>query len=181
VCIEVVSGRLTQKSITQGSAADFDQDVDKLVEDKLEQLDATIRNLRTREAALTGRAPVPGKQFFPVGLAGYGFPANPITLSVIQQRAADARLLQGPDVGAVEVLDFDTLEQVEATAEHGGPSLADLLAGKRTASLRLASLDQYMHFELRLALRRPRRIDAILQRLFGRIKALHGVNDDPDD
>jgi hypothetical protein len=59
VCIEVVSGRLTQKSVAWGSGLDFDQDVDKLVEDKLEQLDATIRNLRDREAALTGRAPCP--------------------------------------------------------------------------------------------------------------------------
>jgi hypothetical protein len=96
VCIEVVSGRLTQKSVARGSGGDFDQDVDKLVEDKLEQLDATIRNLRDREAELTGRAPMPGKRFFPVVLAGYGFPANPITMSVIQQRTAAAGLLQGP-------------------------------------------------------------------------------------
>lgn len=180
VCIEVVSGRLTQKSVARGSGGDFDQDVDKLVEDKLEQLDATIRNLRDREAELTGRAPMPGKRFFPVVLAGYGFPANPITMSVIQQRTAAAGLLQGPDVGAVEILDFDTLEQVEAVAEQGGPSFADLLAGKQTANLRLASLDQYMHFERKLELRRPRRVGAILQRVFRRITELHGVSDEAD-
>lgn len=180
VCIEVVSGRLTQKSVARGTGGDFDQDVDKLVEDKLEQLDATIRNLRRREATLTGRSPMPGKRFFPVVLAGYGFPANPITMSVIQQRAAGAGLLQGSDVGAVEILDFDTLEQVEAAAEQGGPSLADLLAGKQNARLRLASLDQYMHFERGLDLRRPRRIDAILQRTFRRIIELHGVDDEAE-
>jgi hypothetical protein len=147
---------------------------------KLEQLDATIRNLRRREATLTGRSPMPGKRFFPVVLAGYGFPANPITMSVIQQRAAGAGLLQGSDVGAVEILDFDTLEQVEAAAEQGGPSLADLLAGKQNARLRLASLDQYIHFERGLDLRRPRRIDAILQRTFRRIIELHGVDDEAE-
>jgi hypothetical protein len=180
VCIEVVSGRLTQKSVAWGSGLHFDQDVDKLVEDKLEQLDATIRNLRDREAALTGRAPMPGKRFFPVVLAGYGFPANPITMSVIQQRTAAAGLLQGPDVGAVEILDFDTLEQVEAVAEQGGPSFADLLAGKQIANLRLASLDQDMHFERKLELRHPHRVGAILRRVFRRIMELHGVSDEAD-
>jgi hypothetical protein len=45
VCIEVVSGRLTQKTLTGGTAADFDQDVAKLVEKKVKQLDATIQHL----------------------------------------------------------------------------------------------------------------------------------------
>jgi hypothetical protein len=37
VCLEVVSGRLTQQSVARGSGRDFDKDVNKLVEDKLEQ------------------------------------------------------------------------------------------------------------------------------------------------
>ncbi len=37
ICIEVASGRLTQKSLTGGTAADFDQDVAKLVEKKVKQ------------------------------------------------------------------------------------------------------------------------------------------------
>jgi hypothetical protein len=178
VCIEVVSGRLTQKSLTQGSGVDFDQDVDKLVEDKLAQLDASIRNLRKHEDALTGQPPMPGKRFFPVVLAGYGFPANPITLSVIQQRAAAAGVLQGPDVAAVEVLDFDNLEQVEGAAQEGGLTLAELLADKQTANLRLASLDQYMHFERNLALRRPDRINLHVQTVFRRIGELHGIHEE---
>jgi hypothetical protein len=180
VCLEVVSGRLTQQSVARGSERDFDKDVDKLVEDKLAQLHTSIRNLREREEALTGRPPMAGKRFFPVVLAGYGFPANPMTMSVIRQRAADAGLLQGPEVGAVETLDFDMLEQVEAMAEQGGPSLAELLRDKQTANLRLAALDQYMHFERRLALRRPRRIDNILERVFRQILELHGLNPEED-
>jgi hypothetical protein len=177
VCVEVVSSRLTQKSIAQGTGVDFDRDVDRLVEDKLKQLDASIRNLREREATLTGRPPMSSKRFFPIVLAGYGFPANPMTMSVIQQRTAAAGLLQGPDVGAVEVLDFDTLEQVEGAAQEGGPTLADLLADKQTASLRLASLDQYMHFErTNLALRRPERINVHLETMFRRVMELHGFD-----
>jgi hypothetical protein len=180
VCLEVVSGRLTQKSLARGSGHDLDRDVDKLVEDKLQQLDTTIRNLRAREKTLTGQPAVAGKRFFPVVLAGYGFPVNPITMSVIRQRVTDAGLLQGPDVGAVEVLDFDMLEQVEAMAEQGGPNLAELLRDKQTANLRLASLDQYLHFERNLALRRPRRLDPILRRAFHRILELHGLDGDAD-
>jgi hypothetical protein len=113
-------------------------------------------------------------------VAGYGFPVNPITMSVIRQRATTAGLLQGPDVGAVEVLDFDMLEQVEAMAEQGGPNLAELLRDKQTANLRLASLDQYMHYEQRLALRRPGRLDPILRRAFDRILELHGLDGEAD-
>jgi hypothetical protein len=64
--------------------------------------------------------------------------------------------------------------------EQGGPSFADLLAGKQTANLRLASLDQYMHFERKLELRHPRRVGAILRRVFRRIMELHGVSDEAD-
>jgi hypothetical protein len=58
------------------------------------------------------------------------------------------------------------LEQVEAMAEQGGPNLAELLRNEYTTNLRLASLDQYMHFEQNLALRRPDRLDPILRRAF---------------
>jgi hypothetical protein len=112
---------------------------------------------------------------FPVVLAGYGFPANPHHVGD-PPAAAAAGLLQGPDVGAVEILDFDTFEQVEASAEQGGPSLVYLLANKQKASLRLAPFHPYMYFERRLELRRPTRIDAVLQRVFDRIVELHGVN-----
>lgn len=65
-------------------------------------------------------------------------------------------------------------------AEQGGPSLAELLRDKQTANLRLASLDQYMHFERRLALRRPRRINTILERVFRRVLELHGLDPEAD-
>jgi hypothetical protein len=55
VLIEVVSGRLTQKSLAGGTAADFDQDVAKLVEKKVKQLDATIQHLDRDEEKLTGQ------------------------------------------------------------------------------------------------------------------------------
>jgi hypothetical protein len=171
VCIEVVSGRLTQKSLTAGTAADFDQDVAKLVEKKVKQLDATIRHLDRAEEKLTGRPKAPGRKIFPVILVAYGFPVNPITMSEIHERIARAGLLQGPHVGRLEIIDLDELEQVEALAESGGPPLATLLADKQTASLYRTALNQYLHFERRVPLTRPDRQSNLGREVFERIAA----------
>jgi len=157
VCIEVVSGRLTQKSLTGGTAADFDQDVAKLVEKKVKQLDATIRDLDRDEEKLTCRPRTPGRRIYPVILVAYGFPVNPITMAEIHERVARVGLLQGPHVGRLEIIDLDELEQVEALVESGGPSLATLLADKQTANLYRTALNQYLYLERRVPLTRPDR------------------------
>ena len=155
VAIEVVSGRLTQESISAGPGSAFDRDVRKLVEEKVRQLDATIRNLDRDEEALTGRPRTPGRPIYPVVLVAHGFPVNPITMTVIHQRIADANLLQRPHVAKLEILDLDHLEQIEALVEDGAPSLPKLLADKQQANLRLTALDQYLAFERGFQLRRP--------------------------
>jgi hypothetical protein len=157
VCIEVVSGRLTQKTLTGGTAADFDQDVAKLIEKKVKQLDATIQHLDRDEEKLTGRPRTPGRRIYPVVLVAHGFPVNPITMSEIHERVARAGLLQGAHVGRLEIIDLDELEQVEALHESGGPSLASLLADKKTANLYRTALNQYLYFERRVPLARPDR------------------------
>jgi hypothetical protein len=77
VCIEVVSGRLTQKSLAGGTAADFDQDVAKLIEKKVKQLDATIQHLDRDEEKLTGRPRTPGAEDLPGGPGGARLPREP--------------------------------------------------------------------------------------------------------
>lgn len=155
VCVEVVSGRLTQKSLAGGTAADFDQDVAKLIEKKVKQLDATIRHLDRDEEKLTGRPRTPGRRIFPVVLVAHGFPVNPITMSEFHERVARAGLLQGAHLGRLEIIDLDELEQVEALHESGGASLARLLADKQTANLYRTALNQYLYFERRVPLTRP--------------------------
>jgi hypothetical protein len=157
VCIEVVSGRLTQKSLSGGTAADFDQDVAKLVEKKVKQLDATIRHLDRDEEKLTGRPRTPGRRIYPVVLAAYGFPVNPITMAEIHERVGQAGLMQGAHIGRLEIIDLDELEQVEALHESDGTSLAMLLADKQTANLFRTALNQYLYFERRVPLARPDR------------------------
>jgi hypothetical protein len=155
VCIEVVSGRLTQKSVAGGSAADFDQDVAKLIEKKVKQLHGTIQQLDRDEEKLTGRPRTPGRHIYPVVLVAYGFPVNPLTMAELHERVGRAGFLQGAHVGRLEVIDLDELEQVEALHESGGASLATLLAEKQTANLFRAALNQYLYFERRVPLTRP--------------------------
>jgi hypothetical protein len=155
VCIEVVSGRLTQQSLAGGTADDFDQDVAKLVEKKVKQLDATIRHLDRDEEKLTGWPRTPGRRIFPVVLVAHGFPVNPITMAEIHERVGRAGLLQGGHLGRLEIIDLDELEQVEALHESGGASLARLLADKQTANLFRTALNQYLYFERRIPLTRP--------------------------
>jgi len=175
VCIEVVSGRLTQKSLVGGTAADFDQDVAKLVEKKIKQLDATIRHLDRDEEKLTGRPRAQGRRIYPVILVAHGFPVNPITMTEIHERTAREGLLQGAHVGRLEIIDLDELEQIEALHESGGPSLATLLADKQTANLYRAALNQYLYFERRVPLTRPDRQGRlgreVLDKLAARYKA----------
>jgi hypothetical protein len=171
VCIEVVSGRLTQKSLAGGTAADFDQDVAKLVEKKVKQLDATIRHLDRDEEKLTGRPRTPGRRIYPVVLVAHGFPVNPITVSELHERVARAGLLQGVHVGRLEIIDLDELEQVEALHESGGPALATLLADKQTANLHRTALNQYLNFERRVPLTRPDRQGRLGREVMERIAA----------
>jgi hypothetical protein len=171
VCIEVVSGRLTQKSLAGGTAADFDQDVAKLIEKKVKQLDATIQHLDRDEEKLTGRPRPPGRRIFPVVLVAHGFPVNPLMMAEIHERVGRAGILRGTHVGRLEVIDLDELEQVEALHESGGPSLATLLADKQTANLYRTALNQYLFFERRVPLTRPDRQGRLGREVMERIAA----------
>jgi hypothetical protein len=181
VCIEVVSGRLTQKSLAGGTAADFDQDVAKLVEKKVKQLDATIQHLDRDEEKLTGRPRTPERRIFPVVLVANGFPVNPITMAELHERVGRAGLLQGAHVGRLEIIDLDELEQVEALHESGGASLATLLADKQTANLFRTALNQYLYFERRVPLTRPDRQGRLGREVMERIAARYKLlNQNPN-
>jgi hypothetical protein len=182
VCVEVVSGRLTQKSLAGGTTADFDQDVAKLIEKKVKQLDASIQHLGRDEEKLTGRPRTPGRRIFPVVLVAHGFPVNPLMMAEIHERVGRAGLLQGAHVGRLEIIDLDELEQVEALHESGGPSLATLLADKQTANLFRAALNQYLFFERQVPLTRPDRQGRLGREVMDRIAArykLLGQSPDP--
>jgi hypothetical protein len=158
LCVEVVSGRLTSRSLSSGTVDDFERDTEKLVGKKARQLDSTIRQLRRREPALTGN-PVPAdRRYMPVVAAGHGFPVNFVTSAEILRRVAAEGRFAGGDTSPVEVLDLQELEALEALQEAGGPSPEGVLWNKQWGRMKDASVEQYVGLELRLKLDRPQRV-----------------------
>lgn len=162
VVMEVTSSQLTRDSVAAVSNEALSADLDKLV-GEVQQIDHTIQSLREKETALTGApSPSPVRKYYPVLVLTEGFPVSPVTITILRERAHQAGLLSGSDVGPLEVIDTVELEMVESLQESGGPSLPSLLDMKQSANLHRASLRDYI---LREANLRPR-MSSRVKRLF---------------
>jgi hypothetical protein len=171
VCVEVVSHALTVPTATANSAKKLDDDIEMIALGKATQLDSTVRRLLDEESALTGRPAVPGKVIHPVIVATSGFPVNAITTSVIRERIARTKTLQHPRIGLLEIIDQGDLENIEYQQVTGSHSFADILSKKSRAGMRDLAMDQFMHTELHLELKRPPRLDDLGSRFMDRMMA----------
>jgi hypothetical protein len=162
---EVTSSQLTRESVAGSSAERLDDDITKLV-GKIHQLDQTICSLREREIALTGQ-PIPQtpRWYCPVLVMTEGFPVNPVTLTMLRQRATEAGLLQGNDVSELEVVDGSELEILEG-AGLGEITVLNALEAKASASLHRANLRDFLLREHRLRAGTPDRIKQLAQVTF---------------
>ncbi|MYS80335.1 hypothetical protein [Embleya scabrispora] len=160
VLVEVTAVRLRQNSVNAASEQAQIDDMDKLVK-KARQIDATIRALKKREHQLTGLRPAHRKTFYPVLVMAEGFPANPVTLTVLRERVRKAGLLTGAGITPLEILDAEEVEMIEALQGTGGPGLREILEGKRNADLYRASVRDYIIRERGLNPRRPRRLEPL--------------------
>lgn len=161
---EITSSRLARDSVNASSAERLDLDLDKLVE-KIEQLDQTIAGLRVAEAALTGAAPTGWRRYFPVLVMTESFPVDPVTLTVLRARASELSLLRDPDVGPLEVVDGADLEILEGL-DPGEPSILAALDAKRSSSLALAGMRDYLLVEREARGSVPARIGALWEVVF---------------
>lgn len=156
---EVTSSRLTRESVANTSPEQLDSDFAKLL-GKVRQLDATITSLRAREPDLTEQ-PAPTslvrRRYFPVLVLTEGFPVNPITLTMLRQRAEQAGLLRGDDVEDLEVVDVTELEMLEG-AGFGELTVLDALEAKSRAALQRANLRDFLLREHRLTTTAPDRV-----------------------
>ncbi|MER7179112.1 hypothetical protein ABT404_06460 [Streptomyces hyaluromycini] len=170
--IEVTTTRLRRAAV-HGVSADVQvEDFDKLIEE-LDQIDATIAALRRDETALTG-VPAPARRRYqPLLVLPEGFPVNPITLTVIRERARARGLLTAPDTDPIEIVDIDELEMVEAIQEESSGSLLDILHRKQSSGLRNAALRDYIILGQRLTPKPPARqrdlLDTALAPLVSRL------------
>ncbi len=65
-----------------------------------------------------------------------GFPVNPITLTVIRERARRKGLFTKPDTDPVEIVDIEELEMMEALQEASGPRTTTADFGGASGPLR---------------------------------------------
>jgi hypothetical protein len=159
---EVTSSRLTRPSVASTSAERLDEDLAKLMA-KVRQLDETITSLRVRETALTGQ-PIssPRRRYLPVLVLTEGFPVNPVTLTLLRQRAEEAGLLRGDDVSELEVVDGVELEMLEGAA-FGEATVLDALEAKGRASLYRANMRDLLLREHHFQTRTPQRVSQLAQ------------------
>ena len=174
---EATSSRLTRESVANTSPEKLDSDFAKLL-GKVGQLDATITSLRARETALTGQpaptaAALVQRRYFPVLVLTEGFPVNPITLTMLRQRAEQAGLLRGNDVADLEMVDVTELEMLEG-AGFGELTVLDALEAKSRAALQRANLRDFLLREHQLATTAPDRVRHLARRAY-EIAVRHGL------
>ncbi|MEU9324081.1 hypothetical protein AB0D91_09705 [Streptomyces canus] len=162
IVIEVTTSQLRREAATAVPDESQIEDIDKLLEE-LDQIDATITALRRGEAALTGTPATAGRRYLPLLVLPEGFPVNPVTLTVIRERARARGLLQAPDTDPVEIVDIEELEMIEGIQEESGPSLLDILRGKQSGSLRNSAVRDHIFHVMRLHPSRPARHSDLLE------------------
>ncbi|MDX3855867.1 hypothetical protein [Streptomyces sp. AK02-01A] len=162
IVIEVTTSQLRREAATAVPGESQIEDIDKLIEE-LDQIDATIAALRRDEAALTGTSAIADRRYLPLLVLPEGFPVNPVTLTVIRERARARGLLQEPDTDPVEIVDIEELEMIEAIQEESGPSMLDILRGKQSGSLRNAAVRDHVFHVMRLHPSRPARQSDLLE------------------
>ncbi|MGW9495660.1 hypothetical protein ACWG5P_14905 [Streptomyces prasinus] len=156
IVIEVTTSQLRREAATAVPGESQIEDIDKLIEE-LDQIDATIAALRRDEAALTGAPARAARRFLPLLVLPEGFPVNPVTLTVIRERARIRGLLQAPDTDPVEIVDIEELEMIEGIQEESGPSMLDILRDKQSGGLRNAAVRDHILHGMRLRPGRPAR------------------------
>lgn len=169
VVLDVTTRRLTRPTVAGVSPDALLDDIKKLVLKKAQQIESTIEQLRADEESLTGQPATTRRRFVPVIVAAEGFPVNPATTAIITDVLTEAGLLRAGDVLPLQVLDLVELEMVEGLAEHGGPTLVDLVANKATAGLSRCAMRDYMLVEARLAPHRPARLESLWKQPFDRV------------
>ncbi|MFD3308614.1 hypothetical protein [Streptomyces sp. NPDC058656] len=162
IVIEVTTTQLRREAATAVPGESQIEDIDKLIEE-LDQINATITALRRDESALTGSPATADRRYLPLLVLPEGFPVNPVTLTVIRERARVRGLLQARDTDPVEIVDIEELEMIEGIQEESGPSMLDILRGKQSGSMRNAAVREHIFHVMRLRPSRPARHYDLLQ------------------
>ncbi len=177
VVVEVTTTQLRRDvalAVTEESQV---EDIDKLP-GELDQIQGTIDALRREECRLTGVSSAIRRRYLPLLLLAEGFPVNPVSLTMIRERARARGLLQADDVLPVEVLDVEELEMIEALQEQSGMSLLSVILAKQASSLSLAAVRNHILCEQNLETLQSERISRLWPRAFAPIAAMEAADQD---
>lgn len=155
---EITSSRLTRESVLGTSEQRLDGDFAKLL-GKIEQLHDTICVLRDRESVLTEEAVHRRRRFHPVLVLTETFPTNPLTTTMLRERAREAGFLRGDDVAELEIVEVTELEIAEG-AHLGEPGLLDVLDAKQHSMLHRSSLRDFLVLDQKTAATTSPRVSA---------------------
>ncbi len=155
---EVSSGQLKRETVVGGVAA-LDADFERLVDEKVDQIDATIAHIRADPARLTGDTQR-RRRFVPVLVIAEGMPLNPLTHITIADRLTAAGRLRGADVEVLHILEMEDLYVAETIVESERLGLNEVLDLHRHAGLmRRVDLRAWWLMERRLRELRPNRLN----------------------
>lgn len=190
VVVEVSTRQLQRGSVVGGMDEALEDDLKKGIDEKVAQLESTIRHLRTDESRLTGVPPRRRRRrFVPVLVIVEGFPLNPLTYDMVQTRIAANGQLTGQGVSPLVILETEELYMAESLAEGGRMSLLELIDQHARAGLmRRVDLKSWLILDGRMRKARPDRIQSKVDRAFDPIyEAIgypgypNGYEDDADD
>lgn len=158
IVVEVTTSQLQRDAATAVPGNAQVDDIDKLLEE-IHQIDATIQALRRDESRLTCVANPIRRRYLPLLLLTEGFPVNPVSMTVIRERAHRKGLLQGQDVMPLEVLDVEELELIEALQEQQGVSLLTLIQRKQASPLERMPMRSYLYATITTPFGNPQRFE----------------------
>ena len=116
---EIVSGRLTVPTRIDGSLTALTKDIEKIVLEKIRQLNRSALDLIVGEERLTGISVSLPRRMQPVLIAGGGFPVSVPTMRYIREWCQANSMLQHPLIDPLAIIELDELEILAGLAENG--------------------------------------------------------------
>jgi hypothetical protein len=177
--VEVSMRQISRDTANGVSGLGLLWDRDAIIKE-VEQIAATITQLRIDGAALTGFKE-PKKRFFPLLVLTESFPSNPIVISLIRDELRNRGILQDTDTANLEIIDIEELDMIEGAVERGSVALPEMLELKSRSNFWSDSVRNFLIGTDGFDPRRPRRVDDVLHRFIDLTRARLNADVDHDE
>jgi hypothetical protein len=172
LAVEIVSSPLSRRSRQGLDVGAFLRDMERIVFKKLRQLSVTAVNLANDPSPLLGASRV-SVRIRPLLITGGGFPVNPITVNLVNERIIDEGLFAHHLIEPICIISAEELEYLEALGENGYLPL-DLLSEWRESGIVVGNytLKNWLTTDGRFTNKlRPDRMNPPVQALFNSMRS----------